>query len=146
MGDAESAPFARLRVRRGLRRTNPRATPSLARAGEMASLLCQKLISKFDMMQCAAILWAGKEDFEMNFSLTPSLEQFVRDRAASGDYNNASEVVRDAIRLLKRTEERRALKMERLRAAIRDGDAALARGEFTDLDSDRELDEFFAEL
>jgi antitoxin ParD1/3/4 len=82
----------------------------------------------------------------MNFSLTPSLEQFVRDRAESGDYNNASEVVREAIRLLKRTEERRALKMERLRAAIRDGDEALARGEFTDLNSDQELDEFFAEL
>ncbi len=82
----------------------------------------------------------------MNFSLTPSLEQFVRDRAESGDYNNASEVVREAIRLLKRTEERRALKMERLRAAIRDGDEALARGEFTDLNSDQELDAFSAEL
>ena len=82
----------------------------------------------------------------MNVSLTPSLEQFVRERAGSGDYNNASEVVREAIRLLKRTEERRALKMERLRAAIRDGDEALARGDFTDLDSDRELDEFFAEI
>ena len=82
----------------------------------------------------------------MNFSLTPSLEQFVRDRAESGDYNSASEVVRDAIRLLKRTEEQRALKMERLRAAIREGDEALARGEFTDLNSDQELDEFFAEL
>ena len=82
----------------------------------------------------------------MNVSLTPSLEQFVRDRAESGDYNNASEVVRDAIRLLRRVEERRALKMERLRAAIRDGDEALERGEFTDLNSDRELDEFFAEL
>ncbi|MCH8036843.1 MAG: type II toxin-antitoxin system ParD family antitoxin [Proteobacteria bacterium] len=82
----------------------------------------------------------------MNVSLTPSLEQFVRDRAESGDYNNASEVVREAIRLLRRVEERRALKMERLRAAIRDGDEALARGEFTDLNSDRELDEFFAEL
>ncbi len=82
----------------------------------------------------------------MNFSLTPSLEQFVRDRASSGDYNNASEVVRDAIRLLKRAEERRALKMERLRAAIRDGDEALARGDVTEVNSDRELDEFFAEL
>ncbi len=82
----------------------------------------------------------------MNFSLTPSLEQFVRDRAESGDYNNASEVVREAIRLLKRAEERRALKMERLRAAIREGDEALARGEFTDLNSDQELGEFFAEL
>jgi len=82
----------------------------------------------------------------MNFSLTPSLEQFVRDRANSGDYNNASEVVREAIRLLKRAEERRALKMERLRTAIRDGDEALARGEVSEVNSDRELDEFFAEL
>ncbi len=82
----------------------------------------------------------------MNVSLTPSLEQFVRDRASSGDYNNASEVVREAIRLLKRAEERRGLNMERLRSAIRDGDEALARGEFTDLNSDRELDEFLAEL
>ncbi len=71
----------------------------------------------------------------MNFSLTPSLEQFVRDRANSGDYNNASEVVREAIRLLKRAEETRALKMERLRAAIRDGDEALARGDITEVNS-----------
>ncbi len=82
----------------------------------------------------------------MNFSLTPSLEQFVRDLANSGDYNNASEVVREAIRLLKRTEERRALKMEHLRAAIRDGDDALAGGDLTEVNSDRELDELFAEL
>ena len=45
----------------------------------------------------------------MNVSLTPGLEQFVRDRANSGDYNNASEVVREAVRLLKRAEEQRAL-------------------------------------
>ncbi len=82
----------------------------------------------------------------MNFSLTPSLEQFVRDLAESGDYNNASEVVREAIRLLKHARERRGLKMDRLRAAIRQGDEALTRGEYSDLDSDRELDEFFAEL
>jgi antitoxin ParD1/3/4 len=82
----------------------------------------------------------------MNFSLTPSLEQFVRDRAASGDYNNASEVVREAIRLLRRMEERRALKLERLRAAISGGDEALARGEFTEIASDAELDAFFDAL
>ena len=82
----------------------------------------------------------------MNFSLTPSLEQFIRDRAASGDYNNASEVVREAIRLFKRMEERRDLKLERLRAAIRQGDEASARGDSTELNSDEELDAFFAEL
>ena len=80
----------------------------------------------------------------MNFSLTPSLEQFVRNLAKSGDYNNASEVVREALRLLKRVEERRVLKLRRLRDVIGEGDNALARGEFTDLDSDAELDDFFA--
>jgi antitoxin ParD1/3/4 len=82
----------------------------------------------------------------MNFSLTPALEQFVRDRAASGSYNNASEVVRDALRLLRRVEEERELKMERLRAAIREGDEALARGEYIDLSTDEEVNAFFANL
>ena len=82
----------------------------------------------------------------MNFSLTPSLEQFVRDRANSGDYNNASEVVREAIRLLKRTEELRLQKLERLRAAVTTGDNALALGEFTEITSDEELDGFFEQL
>ena len=82
----------------------------------------------------------------MNFSLTPCLEQYVRDRAESGDYNNASEVVREAIRLLKRAEEQRALKTEHLRAALREGDEALASGRFNDLTTDGELDAFFGEL
>ena len=50
----------------------------------------------------------------MNLSLTPNLENFIRERADSGDYNNASEVVREAIRLLIRTEEENSLKMDRL--------------------------------
>lgn len=36
----------------------------------------------------------------MNVSLTPELEQFVRRKVESGLYGNASEVVRDALRLL----------------------------------------------
>ena len=82
----------------------------------------------------------------MNFSLTPSLEQFIRDRAASGDYNNASEVVREALRLLKRFEEQRALRIERLRLAVREGDDALARGDYTEVNTDEELDTLFAEF
>ena len=82
----------------------------------------------------------------MNFSLTPKLEQFVRDCAASGDYNNASEVVREALRLLKRTEEKRTLETERLKRAIREGDEAIANGEFTDLKSDDAFNGFFAEI
>ncbi|MCY3624660.1 MAG: type II toxin-antitoxin system ParD family antitoxin [Candidatus Dadabacteria bacterium] len=36
----------------------------------------------------------------MNVSLTPKLEQFIREKVSSGLYNNASEVVREALRLL----------------------------------------------
>ena len=36
----------------------------------------------------------------MNVSLTPKLEEIVRRKVASGLYNNASEVIREALRLL----------------------------------------------
>jgi predicted nucleotidyltransferase len=36
----------------------------------------------------------------MNVSLTPKLEEFVRRKVASGLYNNASEVIREALRLM----------------------------------------------
>lgn len=36
----------------------------------------------------------------MNVSLTPELERFVREKVASGLYNNASEVVREALRAM----------------------------------------------
>ena len=36
----------------------------------------------------------------MNVSLTPQLEDYVRRKVESGLYNNASEVIRDGLRLL----------------------------------------------
>jgi len=83
---------------------------------------------------------------DMNLSLTPNLEQFIRDRAASGDYNNASEVVREALRLFKRTEEQRALKLERLRSSVLAGDEAIAHGDFVDVNSDEALNALFADF
>jgi antitoxin ParD1/3/4 len=41
----------------------------------------------------------------MNVSLTPELEKFVEGKVESGLYNNASEVVREALRLLKEHDE-----------------------------------------
>ena len=38
----------------------------------------------------------------MNISLTPELEKLVHEHVASGQYNNASEVIREALRLLVR--------------------------------------------
>ncbi len=80
------------------------------------------------------------------FSLTPQLEHFVREYAATGDYNNASEVVREALRLFKRTEEERLLKLRNLRHAISKGDKAINSGELTEISSIKELDNFFEKL
>lgn len=40
----------------------------------------------------------------MNVSLTPELEKYVRDKVATGLYNNASEVVREALRAVLKQE------------------------------------------
>jgi len=61
----------------------------------------------------------------MNISLTPELERAVKEKVASGLYNNASEVVREALRHSLKTEaENEWLKRE---AAI--GYAQLEAGE-----------------
>jgi antitoxin ParD1/3/4 len=44
----------------------------------------------------------------MNVSLTPELERFIQGKVESGLYNNASEVVREGLRLLKEHDEIRA--------------------------------------
>jgi len=82
----------------------------------------------------------------MNLSLTPQLEIFIRECAESGDYNNASEVVREAIRLLKRTTEERAIKLQHLREAIAEGDDAISSGDSHVFNSAEELDHFFDQL
>jgi uncharacterized protein len=46
----------------------------------------------------------------MNVSLTPALEDYVRSKVASGLYNNASEVIREALRLLVQRERTPAVK------------------------------------
>jgi antitoxin ParD1/3/4 len=57
----------------------------------------------------------------LNINLTPQLEQLVRQKVSSGRYNSASEVVREALRLMETQDELRALKLEQLRRDIRQG-------------------------
>lgn len=53
----------------------------------------------------------------MNVSLTPQLEAMARRKVEGGQYNNASEVVREALRLMEQRDEERD-GLGRLRAAI----------------------------
>lgn len=69
----------------------------------------------------------------MNVNLTPQLESLVKQKVASGLYNSASEVVREALRLMEEQDCMRAVKLERLRQDIRDG---INSGESTPWDAD----------
>lgn len=57
----------------------------------------------------------------MNVNLTPKLEEFVHQKVSSGSYNNASEVVREALRLLEERDQEREAKLQWLRQAIQEG-------------------------
>ena len=57
----------------------------------------------------------------MNVSLTAELEEFISRKVESGRYTSASEVVREALRLLEERDQLQALKREELRAEIRAG-------------------------
>ena len=57
----------------------------------------------------------------MNINLTPQLEELVRSKVASGMYTSASEVVREALRLMDEQDRLRAARLEQLREDIRQG-------------------------
>jgi antitoxin ParD1/3/4 len=70
----------------------------------------------------------------MNVNLTPQLEDLVRQKVASGRYTSASEVVREALRLMQEQDELREVRREELRPEVRRG---LDRGVAVPWDADR---------
>jgi len=67
----------------------------------------------------------------MNISLTPHLESLVKKKVDSGLYGSASEVMREALRLLEERDRIHTMRLEELRSEIRQG---LDSGEPTPLD------------
>src|ERR1022692_2975704 len=64
-----------------------------------------------------------------NVNVTEELDRFVLAKVESGRYENASEVVRAALRILEREEEQYGAKLAALRAALDEGDASrIAQG------------------
>lgn len=57
----------------------------------------------------------------ININLTPQLEAMVRDRVASGLYASASEVVREALRLLQAQDRLHEARLAELRRDVREG-------------------------
>lgn len=76
-----------------------------------------------------------------NISLTPEQDAFIDEVLDKGEYRNASEAMRDAIRALQARREMDALKLERLRLSIKAGVEALDRGAYDEVD-DEHLDAY----
>ncbi len=68
----------------------------------------------------------------MNVSLTPDLEKFVSAKVESGRYNSASEVVREALRLLEEYDQTRAAQLAEFNGELGRRLASLDRGEHVD--------------
>lgn len=68
----------------------------------------------------------------MNVSLTPDLEKFVQSKVENGRYNSASEVVREALRLLEEYERARASQLAEFNQELGRRLASLDRGESVD--------------
>jgi antitoxin ParD1/3/4 len=77
-----------------------------------------------------------------NVNLTEHFDRFIEAGVSSGRFSNASEVVREGLRLLEQREREELAKLEWLRAAVQEGIDAIDQGDYTDLNSERELKEF----
>jgi antitoxin ParD1/3/4 len=68
----------------------------------------------------------------MNVHLGTELDQFIASLLKTGLYQSQSEVVREALRLLKEREELKQLRLEELRQQIAIGAKQADRGEFVE--------------
>lgn len=87
---------------------------------------------------------------QMNVSITDHLAAFVKARVKSGRFNNASEVVREALRRMEQDDERAvrlaaptiedvvtnltAIQTEAIRKRVLEGIGQIERGEFTEVE------------
>lgn len=76
----------------------------------------------------------------MNVSLTPELEKYIQAKVETGRYTSASEVVREALRLLEQKEQEREKALKEFQAELDRRIDSLDRGEGID------GEEFFADL
>jgi len=83
----------------------------------------------------------------MNVSITPELEEFVQAKVKSGMYQSASELFREALRLLAERDELHRRRIEAMDAFIQVGLDEAERGEFvTPEELEADIEQLFAEL
>jgi len=80
-----------------------------------------------------------------NISLTQEQDAFVHEVVTSGEYQNASEAVRDALRALQQRRKEDALKLRALRLHIKAGAEAIKHGDFAEI-ADCDLETYLEDL
>ncbi len=81
-----------------------------------------------------------------NVHLTEHFDKFIDAGIESGRFSNASEIVREGLRLLEQREEEDRAKIQWLRRAAKEGFDAIDRGESTALRSPSEVKAFLRQL
>ena len=83
----------------------------------------------------------------MHVSLTNELESRIKSKVESGLYNNASEVIREALRFMETHEDWiHEIKLGHLKAQLQIGVEQLDRGEGIAIQSTGALDDLFQDL
>lgn len=80
-----------------------------------------------------------------NISLTAEQDAFVQEVVEAGEYQNASEAIRDALRVLRQRRKEDSLRLKALRAQIKVGIDAIDRGDFAEVD-DADLEAYLERL
>jgi antitoxin ParD1/3/4 len=81
-----------------------------------------------------------------NVNLTEHFDQFVERQVSSGRYSNASEIVREALRLLEEQEQEREAKLKALRHAAKQGFDEIDQGKGIVLKGKKAIGRFITEI
>jgi antitoxin ParD1/3/4 len=91
--------------------------------------------------------WPRKDaDAHQKCCSDETTRELIEALVESGRYQNASEVLRDGLRLVEQRQAEEASKLKALRAAARIGVAALDRGDFEEFENIEDLQAYLNEL
>ena len=80
-----------------------------------------------------------------NISLTAEQDAFVEKLVKAGEYQNASEALRDALRALEQRRQEDELKLRAIRMQVKAGIDAIKRGDFAEIE-ESDLDDYLEGL
>jgi antitoxin ParD1/3/4 len=79
-------------------------------------------------------------------NISRHFDRFIDAGISSGRFSNASEIVREGLRLLEQRELEDKARLKWLRAAAKDGFDDIERGDYVTLRSDRDIEEFMRKV